>query len=99
MIGAAVAAPIATALLEGAWYAIVRHIEFSQVLERNVDFDDDFRPSVYVAMAGAALIVVHLVRNWRPERLSALSAGARWSRRVILHAVRLVAGGQTRPSN
>jgi methionine sulfoxide reductase heme-binding subunit len=75
--GAAVAAPIATALLEGAWYAIVRHIEFWLVLGRNIDFDDDFRPAVYVAMAGAALVVLHFARNWRPARLSAIFAGAK----------------------
>jgi sulfoxide reductase heme-binding subunit YedZ len=99
LMGAAVAAPIATVLLEGAWYTIVRHIEFSRVLERNFDFDNDFRPAVYVAMAGVALITVHLARNWRPERLSALTAGARWSRRVILRAGRLVAGKQRRQAD
>ena len=99
LVGAAVAAPIATALLEGVWYAIVRHIEFSQVLERNLDFDDDFRPAVYVAMAGVALAVVHLARNWRPEWLSALAAGASWSRRAILRAGRLVAAKQRRQAD
>jgi len=76
-IGVVVAAPLATALLEGAWYAIVRHIEFSQVFERNFDFENEFRPAAYVAMAGGAFVVVHFARNWRSVRLSALTTGAR----------------------
>jgi sulfoxide reductase heme-binding subunit YedZ len=76
-IGAALAAPIATALLEATWYALVRHIDFWDVLGRNIDFDDDFRPAIYVAFAGLALVIIHFARNWRPAGFSALFSGAK----------------------
>jgi methionine sulfoxide reductase heme-binding subunit len=76
-VGAAVAAPVATALLEAVWYALVRHIDFWRVLGANVDFDNDFRPAIYVAAAGLALVVTHFARNWRPASFSALFSGAK----------------------
>src|SRR5450432_682704 len=76
-IGAVVAAPIATALLEATWYAIVRHINFWMVLGANIDFDNDFRPSIYVAATGLALVAVYLARSWKPARISTLFAGAK----------------------
>jgi len=74
VVGAALAAPLLTALLEGVWYAIVRHIDFWMVLSANVDPDGDFRPAVYVAFAGLALIGVYIARNWAPARLGVLAA-------------------------
>ena len=76
-VGAAVGAPLAAALLEATWYAVVRHIDFWRVLDENVDFDNGFRPSVYVLAAGAALVVVHFARNARVPGLSGLFAGAK----------------------
>jgi sulfoxide reductase heme-binding subunit YedZ len=76
-VGAAVAAPIATAFLEATWYALVRHIDFWRVLGENIDFDNDFRPAVYVAAAGLALTIVHFARNWRPAGVSAIFSGAK----------------------
>jgi sulfoxide reductase heme-binding subunit YedZ len=76
-VGAAVAAPVATALLEAVWYALVRHIDFWRVLAANIDFDNDFRPAIYVAAAGLALVVVHFTRNWKPASFSALFSGAK----------------------
>ena len=76
-IGAAVAAPLATALLEATWYAVVRHIDFWAVLARNIDFDDDYRPAIYVAAAGFLFVIVYFARNWKPVRLSALFAAAK----------------------
>jgi methionine sulfoxide reductase heme-binding subunit len=75
--GAALLAPVATALLEGTWYALVRHIDFWMVLGANIDFDNDFRPAIYVAAAGVALMSAHVARNWKPVRLSALFAAAK----------------------
>ena len=74
VVGAALAAPLLTALLEGVWYAIVRHIDFWMVLSANIDPDGDFRPAVYVMFAGLALIGVHFARNWAPARLGVLAA-------------------------
>ena len=77
VVGAGAIAPVATAVLEATWYAVVRHIDFWMVLEANIDFDNDFRPAIYVAAAGLALVVAHFARSWRPARLSALFAGAK----------------------
>jgi methionine sulfoxide reductase heme-binding subunit len=77
VVGAALAAPLLTALLEAVWYAIVRHIDFWTVLSANIDPEGDFRPAAYVLFAGAALIVVHFARNWAPARLSAVFAAAK----------------------
>jgi sulfoxide reductase heme-binding subunit YedZ len=75
--GAALLAPIATAILEATWYAVVRHINFWMVLGANFDFDNDFRPAIYVAAAGLALVMLHFARNVKPVRISALFAGAK----------------------
>jgi methionine sulfoxide reductase heme-binding subunit len=82
-VGSALLAPIATAILEATWYAIVRHINFWMVLGANIDFDNDFRPSIYVAAAGLALVVVHFARNANFSRLSALFARAKQERRDV----------------
>ena len=85
-VGAAAAAPPATALLEATWYAVARHIDFWRVLDANIDFDNDFRPSVYVAAAGLALVIAHIARNDKSAGLSALVAGAKQKRRDVRHA-------------
>jgi sulfoxide reductase heme-binding subunit YedZ len=61
-MSAAIATPL-TALLEAGWYALVRHIPFWDVLEANIDPDMAFRPSAYVLAAGAALVVVAVLRR------------------------------------
>lgn len=88
--GAAVAAPIATALLEATWYAAVRHIDFWRVLGANFDFDNDFRPSVYVAAAGLALAIGHFARNRESFRFSTLFAGAKQKWRDVRQSGRLL---------
>jgi hypothetical protein len=77
VIGSALAAPLLTALLEGVWYAVVRHIDFWMVLSANIDPEGDFRPSVYVLFAGLAFIVVRFSRNWAPARFSGVLAPAK----------------------
>ena len=72
--GAALLAPPLTALLEAAWYSIVRHANFWMVLSANVDPDDDFHAAAYVLFAGLALIAVYIARNWAPARLGVLAA-------------------------
>jgi sulfoxide reductase heme-binding subunit YedZ len=76
-VGAAVVAPIATALLEATWYAVVRHIGFWEVLSAN--FDPDMAPSAsqLVALAGLVVLVVAVARNWRARRPSAVLVGAK----------------------
>ena len=72
--GAAFLAPLLTALLEGVWYAIVRHVNFWMVLSANIDPDSDWRPAAFVLFAGLALIGVHISRNWSPASLGVLAA-------------------------
>ena len=63
-----------TPLLEATWYAIRRHYPFWDVLGANIDPDMFPRPSFYVAVVGAAAILVMLVRNWPFARVSVLRA-------------------------
>ena len=65
VVGSALLAPPATALVEATWYALVRHIDFWEVLSANIDPDMSPRPSHGVALAGLAFIVVYVARNWR----------------------------------
>ncbi len=76
-LGAAVVAPIATVLLEATWYALVRHINFWEVLSANIDPDEFPRPGHLVAMAGLAVVVVTVARNWRARKPSAVLVGAK----------------------
>jgi hypothetical protein len=48
----------------------VRHIPFWEVLGANVDPDMAFRPSAYVAAAGAAFLIVTLLRRAPATRRS-----------------------------
>ena len=75
-LGAAVLAPPLAALIEAAWYALVRHIPFREVLDANFDPEMAFRPSAYVAAAGAAFVVVALLRR-SPARARAALTPAR----------------------
>lgn len=58
----ALATPL-TAGIEAAWYALVRHIPFSEVLQSNIDPGMAFRPSAFVLAAGAAFLAVAFVRR------------------------------------
>jgi methionine sulfoxide reductase heme-binding subunit len=77
VFASALIAPPATALLEATWYALVRHIDFWEVLGANFDPDELFRPAQYVAVASFAFIVVYVVRNWRSLVPSTVLAGAK----------------------
>ncbi len=44
-LGTALVSPALTALVEATWYALVRHIDFWQVLGANFDPDMAYRPS------------------------------------------------------
>jgi len=71
---AAVLSPPLTALIEAGWYALVRHIPFSEVLGANFDHDMAFRPSAYVLAGGAALLAVALLRRVpQPKRAPAVA--------------------------
>lgn len=75
--GSALVAPLATALLEATWYAVVRHVNFWDVLGANVDPDMLYRPAHYVAVAGLAVCAVTVARNWPLRKTSAALAGAK----------------------
>ncbi|MBV8439269.1 MAG: sulfoxide reductase heme-binding subunit YedZ [Hyphomicrobiales bacterium] len=71
-LAGAIVSPPLTALIEAAWYALVRHIPFWEVLSANVDPDMAFRPSAYVALGGAAFLIVTLLRRAPATRRSAI---------------------------
>jgi sulfoxide reductase heme-binding subunit YedZ len=73
-LAAALVSPVLTALIEATWYALVRHIDFWQVLGANFDPDMAYRPSAYVAAAGVAFFGVTLARRRTAPRRSALIA-------------------------
>lgn len=73
-LAAAAVSPPLTALIEATWYALVRHIPFSEVLGANVDPDMAFRPSAYVAAAGAAFVVVAVLRRSSAARRAPASS-------------------------
>jgi sulfoxide reductase heme-binding subunit YedZ len=76
-LAGAVIAPPLTALIEAAWYALVRHIPFWDVLSANIDSDMAFRPSAYVAAAGLAFLVVAVARRTpQPKRTPAMAAAS-----------------------
>src|SRR5208282_2854425 len=74
-LAAALVSPPLTALIEAAWYALVRHIPFWEVLNANVDPDMAFRPSAYVAAGGAAFVVVALLRRSPAPRRVSMTTG------------------------
>jgi hypothetical protein len=50
-----------TALIEAAWYALVRHIDLWLCPRAEFDPDIAFRPSAHVAASGVAFLGVALV--------------------------------------
>ncbi len=83
-LAAAILAPPLTALVEAAWYALVRHIDFWDVLGANIDPDMAFRPSAYVAAAGAAFVAVAVLRRSpSPRRSTTRAARPAPSRQAI----------------
>ena len=70
-LAAALLSPPLTALIEATWHALVRHIPFWEVLDANFDPDMAFRPSAYVAAAGAAFLIVAFLRRAPARRPSA----------------------------
>jgi methionine sulfoxide reductase heme-binding subunit len=73
-LAAALVSPVLTALIEAAWYALVRHIDFWEVLDANIDPDMTFRPSAYVAAAGVVFLAVVLARRSPAPRRSGVIA-------------------------
>jgi sulfoxide reductase heme-binding subunit YedZ len=88
---AALVAPPATALVEAAWWAIVRHIPFAEVLAANFDPDMAPRPSALVALAGLALFAVALARG---RRTSIAPAGAAEGRSAARRSERAASARQ-----
>jgi len=74
-LAAALVSPVLAALVEATWYALVRHIDFWQVLYANFDPDMAFRPSAYVAAAGVAFLGVTLApKSAAPRRAAVIGA-------------------------
>ncbi len=73
-LAAALVSPVLTALIEAAWYALVRHIDFWEVLDANIDPDMAFRPSAYVTAAGVVFLAVVLARRSPAPRRSGVIA-------------------------
>ena len=84
-LAAAIVSPPLTAVIEATWYALVRHIPFREVIEANVDPDMAYRPSAYVAAAGAVFFLAALARKMpaAPKRsaVAAAAPSARWASR------------------
>jgi sulfoxide reductase heme-binding subunit YedZ len=59
----AVAAGLATALLEAGWYAAATGANAALVLSANLDFEYEIRPAWYVLSVGLALSVTAVVRR------------------------------------
>jgi sulfoxide reductase heme-binding subunit YedZ len=59
----AVAAGLATALLEAGWYAAATGANAALVLSANLDFEYEIRPAWYVLAVGLALSVTAVVRR------------------------------------
>jgi sulfoxide reductase heme-binding subunit YedZ len=80
MLGLAVAAGLATAGIEFAWYGLATGIDPWRVLAANLDVSFGFRPAIWVGIAGlgaAALRVVPMPRRGRaPRRVAAVARGA-----------------------
>jgi sulfoxide reductase heme-binding subunit YedZ len=66
LAGTVAAVPL-TALTEAIWYALIRHIDFWEVLAANIDPDMIWRPSAYVAAAG---LVFTALAVWRRQALA-----------------------------
>ena len=60
----AVAAGLATALIEAAWYATMTGVMAERVLLANLDFTYQIRPAWWVLAAGAAALAAHVVRSF-----------------------------------
>jgi methionine sulfoxide reductase heme-binding subunit len=91
LVGAVLSPPL-TAFIEAGWYALVRHIPFWDVLDANVDPDMAFRPSAYVAAAGAALVVVAVLRRAPQLRLAPAAQPPAPRPRPSANSVRSAAG-------
>jgi sulfoxide reductase heme-binding subunit YedZ len=66
----AVAAGLATAGLEAAWYGLATRIDPMRVLSANLDFSYGPRPAIWVAIAAMALAGVAGIRRWRQRRVA-----------------------------
>ena len=70
LIALALAAPVATALCEAAWYDIRNGIDMIDVLGANLGFDDGPRPAWYVLLVGVILVALRLARRFWGGRRS-----------------------------
>ncbi|MBC7635359.1 MAG: ferric reductase-like transmembrane domain-containing protein [Acetobacteraceae bacterium] len=61
---------IGTALVEFAWYALGTKLDPWRVLRANLDILYTVRPAEEILIAGAAMLLVVLVRRWWKQRLA-----------------------------
>jgi sulfoxide reductase heme-binding subunit YedZ len=67
----AVAAALATAVVEASWYGLATRIKAMQVLQANLDLSYGPRPAVSILLCGLAFSAVALVVRWRQQRVVA----------------------------
>lgn len=67
-LGLALAAPPATALVEGAWYGLATGVRASRVLAANLDLAAG-RPSAWVGVMALAVLLLAALRRLRRRRL------------------------------
>ena len=70
----AVAAAVATAGVEAAWYGLATKIDPMKVLSANLDLDYGPRPAVAILLCGLGLSIFAAVRRWVSHRTEAISA-------------------------
>jgi methionine sulfoxide reductase heme-binding subunit len=74
----ALLAPVATALLEGLWYATMTGVMASRVLAANLDVAYGFRPAWWVLFSGLGMVAIYIARRvLRPESGRGRPSGVR----------------------
>ena len=61
---------IGTALVEFAWYALATKLDPWRVLRANLDILYTVRPAEEILVAGAAMVLVLMLRRWRKRRVA-----------------------------
>jgi methionine sulfoxide reductase heme-binding subunit len=98
LVGLALAAALASALVEAAWYKLATSVPvpFLDILAQNLDLSYEVRPPWWVLGAGLALAAVNLVRGGRSGRRS--KAGRTTGETAGRTAQMTLASGSGRPA-
>jgi sulfoxide reductase heme-binding subunit YedZ len=71
----AVAAGLATALLETGWYAVATNVNAWRVLYANESIDRGLRPAHWVFVVTAGLAIMFVIRRWNRSRQQTVRVG------------------------